>query len=497
MPMTECLRVLIVEDSPEDTEQLIRVLSRGGYAPVYERVDSRAAMERALERESWDLVISDHSVHEFDALAALNVLRASERDIPFIIMSSTIGERRAVQLMKAGAHDYIDKTRPGRLLPVIRRELAEARERHARRCAERALREREQQAVLELAAAYEATLEGWARALDLRDRETEGHSRRVTALALQLARKMGVSEEDCVHIRRGALLHDIGKMGIPDSILLKAAALDAEERQVMRRHPEYARELLGGIEFLRAALDIPYSHHEWWDGSGYPRGLRGQEIPLAARIFAAVDVWDALRSNRPYRRAWSAADARHHLQVQAGTHLDPAVVRAFLEMLDSLDPEHLDAAEAPGSRLGERILVVEDFRANAMLIARWLEAAGYEVVTADSGTSALEAVAAHRPALVLLDAVIPPPDGFAVCRRLKSDPALAAIPVILMSGLEPSEAETKARNVAADDYVVKPVDGYELRGRVRDALDRAGGRTGREPGGSGRPASRDADVPIR
>ncbi|HSA54337.1 MAG TPA: response regulator, partial [Gemmatimonadaceae bacterium] len=213
--MTEYLRVLIVEDSPEDTRQLIRVLSRGGYAPVYERVDSQASMERALERESWDLVISDHSVHDFDALAALNVLRASERDIPFILMSGTIGERRAVQLMKAGAHDYIDKTRPGRLLPVIRRELAEARERQARRSAEHALREREQQAVLELAAAYEATLEGWARALDLRDRETEGHSRRVTALALQLARKMGVSEEDCVHIRRGALLHDIGKIGIP------------------------------------------------------------------------------------------------------------------------------------------------------------------------------------------------------------------------------------------------------------------------------------------
>jgi DNA-binding response OmpR family regulator len=131
-----------------------------------------------------------------------------------------------------------------------------------------------------------------------------------------------------------------------------------------------------------------------------------------------------------------------------------------------------------------------------MLIARWLEAAGYDVVTADSGTSALEAVAAHRPALVLLDAVIPPPDGFAVCRRLKADLATAAIPVILMSGLEPSEAETKARNVAADDYVVKPVDGYELRGRVRDALDRARGRAGRRPGERRRSASRDADVRI-
>ncbi|MBF6611949.1 MAG: HD domain-containing protein [Chloroflexi bacterium] len=185
---------------------------------------------------------------------------------------------------------------------------------------------------LDLAVAYDTTLEGWSRALDLRDKETEGHSRRVTGLTLQLARIMGVSEEDLVHLRWGSLLHDIGKMGIPDSILLKPGPLTDEEREIMRRHPSYAHKLLAPIEFLNPALDIPYCHHEWWDGSGYPRGLRGREIPLAARIFAVVDVWDALCSDRPYRPAWPEAKVREHIRSLAGTHFDPEVVEAFLAM---------------------------------------------------------------------------------------------------------------------------------------------------------------------
>jgi putative nucleotidyltransferase with HDIG domain len=237
--------------------------------------------------------------------------------------------------MTAGANDYIDKGRPARHTPVAARALAEARERRARRAAEQAYRDREQQAIVELATAYECTLEGWARALDLRDRETEGHSRRVTDLTLQLARAMGVSEAECVHIRRGALLHDIGKMGIPDSVLLKSEQLTPAEWDVMRRHPDYARELLERIEYLRPALDIPYHHHERWDGSGYPRGLQGEEIPLAARIFAVVDVWDAVTSDRPYRPAWSTERAREYIASLAGTELDPRAVEAFLELLDS------------------------------------------------------------------------------------------------------------------------------------------------------------------
>src|SRR5690606_38764177 len=189
-----------------------------------------------------------------------------------------------------------------------------------------------QRSNVELRLAYDTTIEGWANALDLKDEETHGHSQRVTNMTVELARSMGLSEDELVHIRRGALLHDIGKMGVPDAILLKPAALDEHERRVMQRHTTHAYELLSPIGFLRPALDIPYCHHERWDGSGYPRGLAGDQIPLAARIFAVVDVYDALSSDRPYRRAWDPDRVRQHLQDGAGTHFDPSVVRAFMQL---------------------------------------------------------------------------------------------------------------------------------------------------------------------
>jgi PAS domain S-box-containing protein/putative nucleotidyltransferase with HDIG domain len=187
---------------------------------------------------------------------------------------------------------------------------------------------------IDLTLAYETTLEGWSRALDLRDKETEGHTQRVTHLTIRLAREMNMSDEELVHARRGALLHDIGKMGVPDSILHKPGALTEEEWEVMRKHPVYAFELLAPIEFLRPAIDIPYCHHEKWDGSGYPRGLRAEQIPLAARIFAVVDVWDALISDRPYRKAWKKAQALEYIRQQTGRHFDPQVVEVFLKILE-------------------------------------------------------------------------------------------------------------------------------------------------------------------
>ena len=331
--MREPVRVLIVEDSPDDAELLVLELRRAGYDPVYERVQTASDMQAALERQPWDLVISDHSAPQFDSLGALALLKKTGRDIPFIIVSGTIGETAAVRAMKAGAHDYILKGTLSRLTPAIARELADARHRHARQAAEQALRDHEKQAALELATAYEATLEGWARALELRDRETEGHSRRVTDMTERLARAMGVGEADLVHIRRGCLLHDIGKMGIPDAILFKATALTPEEQAIMRQHPAYARALLAPIDYLKPALDIPYCHHERWDGAGYPQGLKGEAIPLAARIFAVVDVWDALCSGRRYRSAWPLRQVLDHLSAHAGTHFDPAVVKAFVEMV--------------------------------------------------------------------------------------------------------------------------------------------------------------------
>jgi PAS domain S-box-containing protein len=185
----------------------------------------------------------------------------------------------------------------------------------------------------ELTLAYDTTLEGWSRALDMRDQETEGHSRRVTDLTMSLAQTMGIYGDELTHIYRGALLHDIGKMGIPDSILLKPGPLTPEEWVIMRTHPQNAYTLLAPISHLRRALDIPYSHHEKWDGSGYPRGLKGEEIPLSARIFAVVDTWDALNSDRPYRKAWSREKAFIYILQQTGKAYDPAVVEQFTQFL--------------------------------------------------------------------------------------------------------------------------------------------------------------------
>ncbi|HRK90192.1 MAG TPA: PAS domain S-box protein [Anaerolineales bacterium] len=186
----------------------------------------------------------------------------------------------------------------------------------------------------ELITAYDATITGWSHAMDLRDKETEGHTQRVTELTLKLAKHLGVSDQEQVQMRRGALLHDIGKLGVPDHILLKPGKLTDEEWELMRQHPEYAYKMLLPIHYLRPALDIPYCHHEKWDGTGYPRGLKGEQIPLPARIFAVVDVWDALRSDRPYRKGWATEKIREYILAESGKHFDPQVVQAFMELLD-------------------------------------------------------------------------------------------------------------------------------------------------------------------
>ncbi len=184
----------------------------------------------------------------------------------------------------------------------------------------------------ELTLAYDATIEGWSRALDLRDKETEGHTQRVTEMTVDLARAVGLSEAELVQVRWGALLHDIGKMGVSDEILHKSSPLTDDEWMAMKKHPILAHEMLAPIRHLRLALDIPYNHHEKWDGSGYPNGLKGLQIPLAARIFAVVDVWDALKSERPYRAAWTTEKVREHIQSLSGTHFDPKVVEVFEQL---------------------------------------------------------------------------------------------------------------------------------------------------------------------
>ena len=189
------------------------------------------------------------------------------------------------------------------------------------------------QANEDLMQAYDATIEGWSMAMDLRDKETEGHTLRVTDMTVALARKLNLSDSEIVHVRRGALLHDIGKVGVPDSILLKPGLLTPEERRIIEKHPVYAFNMLQSITYLRPALDIPHLHHEKWDGSGYPYGLKGEQIPITARLFALVDVYDALTSDRPYRSAWSKDETITYIREQSGRHFDPTLVSLFLEYL--------------------------------------------------------------------------------------------------------------------------------------------------------------------
>ena len=190
---------------------------------------------------------------------------------------------------------------------------------------------------IDLSIAYDTTLEGWSRALEFFDHDTEGHTRRVTDLTMKLATALHVPDSKLAHMRRGALLHDIGKMAIPGDILNKRGKLNQEEQQIVQQHPQVAYELLKSIPFLRHALDIPYCHHEKWDGSGYPRGLEGEEIPLAARIFSIVDVWDALTSDRPYRKAWTRQETLEYILAERGRYFDPLIVDVFSQIAPTLD----------------------------------------------------------------------------------------------------------------------------------------------------------------
>src|SRR6185436_5645118 len=190
-----------------------------------------------------------------------------------------------------------------------------------------------QRSNVELSLAYDATIEGLSRALDLRDKETKEHTFRVTDITVKLATRLGVGGPDLVHIRRGAILHDIGKVAIPDEILFKPGPLAEDEWNIMRRHPSIAVDLLSPVTYLAPALDIPHWHHEKWNGTGYPDQLSGNQIPFSARLFALVDVYDALISNRPYRSAWSKSDAIQYIESQSGKHFDPKIVPEFLDLI--------------------------------------------------------------------------------------------------------------------------------------------------------------------
>lgn len=317
-----------------------------------------------------------------------------------------------------------------------------------------------QRSTVELTIAYDTTLEGWTRALDLRDKETEGHTQRVTEMTVRLARTMGLSDAELVHIRRGALLHDIGKMGIPDSILHKPGPLSSEEWVVMRKHPQYAFDMLSPISFLRPALDIPYCHHERWDGTGYPRGLASDQIPLASRIFSVVDVWDALRSERHYHGAWPEEQVRRYLLEKAGTQFDPKVVEAFLALpINGSGPSQ----DRPA------ILIVDDTEGVLRSLTRSLRD-HYTVYTATSGDAALQILRHNEVAVIITDQRMPGISGVQLLERAREIRPEAV--GLLISAYSDIQSLIEAINLGTiRGFLHKPWDSEELHRRVKDLTE--------------------------
>jgi cyclic di-GMP phosphodiesterase len=321
--------VLIVDDEYIGRETLQSVLEGEGYE-LEMAENGLQAIEKAKKLLP-DVILLDVMMPGMTGFEVCQRIRNDPQiaEIPIIILTALDDRESLLNALKAGADDFISKPFDryelrARLMGITRLN------RYQKLIQERAkLRD----ANTQLLSAYEATIEGWSHALDLRDRETEGHSRRVTQLTVRLAQALGISDNEIMHIRRGALLHDMGKIGIPDAILHKPAKLTDEEWKIMRNHPQLAYDMLYPIEYLRPALEIPLTHHEKWDGTGYPRGLKGEEIPIVARLFAVVDVWDALTSDRPYRPAWSPEQALAYIQEQSGKHFDPQVVDLFFKVV--------------------------------------------------------------------------------------------------------------------------------------------------------------------
>ena len=323
--------VLIVDDEYSGRETLQSVLEGEGYELEMAENGSQA-IEKAKKLLP-DVILLDIMMPGMTGFEVCQRIRSDPQiaEIPIIVLTALDDRESLLNALKAGADDFISKPFDrfelrARLLGITRLN------RYQKLLQERTkLREANEH----LLAAYEETIEGLSHALDLRDKETEGHSLRVTELTIRLAQAYGLTEEEITHIRRGALLHDMGKIGVPDAILQKPAALSDEEWRVMRKHPQYVYDMLYSVQYLRPALSIPYCHHEKWDGTGYPRGLKGEQIPMAARLFAVADVWDALTSDRPYRPAWSREEALDFIREQSGSHFDPLVVDLFFRVIES------------------------------------------------------------------------------------------------------------------------------------------------------------------
>ena len=324
--------VLIVDDEEAGRETLLSILEGEGYNLVMAENGPQAIQKaKALLP---DVILLDVMMPGMTGFEVCERIRNDPlvAEIPIIILTALDDRESLLTALKAGADDFI--TKPFDRYELRARLIGITRLNRYQKLVQE--REKLQEAYTRLQKAYEETIEGWSKAMDLRDHETEGHSQRVTELTLRMAKTFGMNEEELTHLRRGALLHDMGKLGVPDTILQKPDKLTPEELEVMRKHPQFAYDMLYPIEYLRLAVNIPYCHHEKWDGSGYPRGLQGEEIPLAARLFAIVDVWDALTSDRPYRKAWTKEEAFAYLREQSDKHFDPKIADAFLRLIEEV-----------------------------------------------------------------------------------------------------------------------------------------------------------------
>ena len=335
-------KILIVDDEEAIREVVSTLLEAQGHQ-CYTVANGRLAQD-FLKKNTVDLVLSDMVMPEMDGLSLVEWLRQTDSDLPIIMVTAMHDISTALEAIRRGAYDYILKPfEKDQLYLGVRRALERRRlileNRNYQRNLEELVEERTAQlkgTLEQLEQSYDDTLEALGGALDLKDAETEGHCKRVTAFTIAIAKAMKVDPSHLPHIARAAFLHDIGKMAIPDAILRKPGPLTPEEREVMRTHCEIGFKMVKRIPFLSEASDIVHSHQEFFDGSGYPRGLQGEEIPLGARIFAVADTLDAMISDRPYRRALSIETAREEIKRCSGTQFDPEVVAVFLGMPDTL-----------------------------------------------------------------------------------------------------------------------------------------------------------------
>ena len=329
--MEQARNILIVDDDWQVREVLHEIFLSAGYT-CQVAGDGREGLD--LFRETLPpLTVTDLKMPVMDGIALLQGIRQADSDAAVIVLTGAADVKTAIESLKLGAHDFIMKpVNVDELLIAADRAIERRQLLIERREYQALLEQRVEEATQNLASAYTQTLEALGAALDSRDVGTESHSRRVHGYSLALAREHGVPDDQLADLAHGVLLHDIGKIGIPDAILLKPGSLTPEEWQVMRTHPEIGKRLIAKIPFLHNAIPVVWCHHEKWDGNGYPRGLKGDEIPLNARIFSVVDAFDAMTFDRPYSKAIAFEAATAEIKRCAGSHFDPSVVESFLRV---------------------------------------------------------------------------------------------------------------------------------------------------------------------